>query len=59
MKNNHMHRNHRKVIPFRKKRRFPNAASQQYFIHRALDYALAAATSLGTVTILLFLITMA
>lgn len=59
MKTYYSHSRHQKVIPFRRKRRFPNAAGQQYFIHRLLDYALAAATSLGSVTILLFLMTMA
>lgn len=48
---------HSNVIPFRsRKGNYPNAAERGYYLDKALDYALAAATSLGTVTILLFLI---
>lgn len=54
-----MHRN-KKIIPCAKARRrpFPNAAEKCYYLNKAMDYALAAATSLGTVTILMFLMTL-
>lgn len=50
----------RKIIPYRRPRyrRFPNAADGQYYKDRLLDWILAAATCLGAVSILLFLITM-
>lgn len=50
----------RKVIPYRKPRyhRFPNAAEGQYYKDKLLDWILAAATCLGAISILLFLITM-
>lgn len=46
------------VIDFRSRKgyAYPNAAERSYYMNKALDWALAAATSLGTVTILLFLI---
>lgn len=49
---------HPNVISFRNRKgyAYPNAAERDYFVNKALDYALAAATSLGTVTILFFLI---
>lgn len=49
---------HSNVIPFsqRKGYAYPNAAERGYFMNKAMDCALAAATSLGTVAILLFLI---
>lgn len=55
-----MHHN-TKIIPYSKayRRPFPNAAEKRYYLDRAIDYALAAATSLGTVTILIFLISLA
>ena len=55
MKTNHTHH---PVCRTAKCRPFPNAAESRYYRGRILDYALAAATSLGTVTILLFFITM-
>lgn len=50
--------NSTKVIPFRsrKGRRFPNAAEGRYYIAKAVDYALTAATGAGLVTAVLFLI---
>ena len=39
-----------KVIPF-----CPNAKDKQYYIDKAIDYALTFVTSVGTVTALLFL----
>ena len=59
MKTVHTYPN-RKVIPYRSHsyRRFPNAADGQYYKDRLLDWILAAATCLGAVSILLFLITM-
>ena len=39
------------------RRPYPNAADPQYFIDKLVDAALAVATSLGTVTIIFFLIT--
>mgnify|MGYP003293381908 CR=1 FL=1 len=36
----------------------PNAAEPQYFIDKLVDGALAIVTSMGTLTILFFLITM-
>lgn len=58
MKINTMKCQHRNIIPFqsRKGYAYPNAAESRYYMGKALDYALAAATSLGTITILLFLI---
>lgn len=58
MKKNAYASHHSNVIPFsqRKGYAYPNAAERSYFVNKALDYALAAATSLGTVAILLFLI---
>ena len=40
------------------RRPYPNAADPQYFIDKLVDGALAVATSMGALTILLFLITM-
>ncbi len=39
-------------------RPYPNAADPQYFIDRLVDGALAVATSMGTLTIVFFLITL-
>ena len=46
------------IIPFsrRKGYAYPNAAEQGYFLNKAVDCALAALTSLGTVVILFVLI---
>lgn len=46
------------IIPFsqRKGYSYPNAAERGYFLSKAVDYALAALTSLGTVVILFALI---
>ena len=51
----------KKIIPYSRahRRPFPNAAGKRYYMKKAIDYALAAATSLGTVTILLFFMTFA
>ncbi len=58
MKTNTMKYQRGNIVPFqaRKAYAYPNAAERHYYLSKALDYALAAATSLGTVTILLFLI---
>lgn len=53
--------NNRKIRYARPRRRryaYPNAAEGSYFLDKLLDGALAAATSLGTVTILFCLFTM-
>lgn len=57
IKNTHATR-HSNVISFKRRKgyAYPNAAERGYFLNKALDYALAAATSLGTITILFFLI---
>lgn len=39
-------------------RRYPNGAGKQYFLEKLVGGLLAAATGLGAVTALLFLITM-
>ena len=54
-------RTNKKIIPYSQahRRRYPNAAGKRYYLDKAVDYALAAATSLGTVTILLFCMTFA
>ena len=39
----------RKVIPF-----CPNAKNRQYYVDKAIDYALAFFTSMGAVTAMLF-----
>lgn len=46
-----------KVIPFPGSaiRVYPGSADRQYYMNKAMDYALAAVTSLGTVTALVFL----
>ena len=51
---------HQKVIPYRSRKApaYPNAAERRYVLEKALDWALAAATSAGVVTALLFLITL-
>ena len=40
------------------RRRYPNGAGKQYFLEKLVNGMLAAATGLGAVTALLFLITM-
>ncbi len=49
-----------KVISYRKfyAARYPNAAKPGYLFQKALDLALAAAISLGTVTTLFFMFTL-
>ena len=44
------------IIPYRSFRahRYPNAADTKYYIDKFLDWVLAAAISLGTVSTLLF-----
>lgn len=51
-------RNNPNVISFRSRTAspYPNAAERGYFARRALDLALAAATGLGTVSILMCLL---
>lgn len=39
-------------------KRYPNAADRSYFVNRLADSILCAASSVGVVTILFFLITM-
>ena len=48
----------RNIIEFRPQnaRTYPNAAENGYFLHRALDLLLAAATGLGAVSILMCLL---
>lgn len=50
----------KKVIPHRQFRqyRYPNAAEPGYHLQKAVDWALAAAISLGTVTTLFFMFTL-
>ena len=45
-----------KVIPYRsfRARRYPNAADPKYYIDKFIDWVLAAAISLGTVSTLFF-----
>ena len=49
----------RKIIRYRKPHchPYPNAAEKQYYRNKLLDYALAAATCLGAITVLLVFIT--
>ncbi len=41
----------KKIIPF-----CPNQKTRQYYIDKAVDYALAMVTSMGAVTVLLFFV---
>lgn len=47
-----------KVISYRRfyAARYPNAASRNYYVRKALDLALATAISVGTATTLLFML---
>lgn len=58
MKTNHTILHQKKIIYHPKYKPFPNAAEGHYYWSKILDYALAAATSLGTVTILFFFMTL-
>lgn len=49
---------HQNQLYIHYRRPCPNAADPQYFIDKLVDGALAVATGMGTLTILLFLITM-
>ncbi len=49
---------HLSVVYPNYQRPHPNAAEPQYFLDRLVDGALAVATSMGTLTIVFFLITM-
>lgn len=48
-----------KIIPYPRRRSYPNAAEWRYYVNKALDFVLAAATGLGTIVILMFFITLA
>lgn len=58
MKTTAMAHRQNKVFSFRQRKgyTYPNAAERSYFLNKALDCALAAATSIGTVVILFVLI---
>jgi len=49
---------HLSVVYPNYRRPYPNAADPQYFIDKLVDGALAVATSMGTVTIIFFLMTL-
>ena len=49
------HNRNRKIIPYRKPSRYPNAADSRYYLDRLTDILLSAATACGAVTILAFL----
>ena len=51
-------KNNTKVVPFRNRKgyRFPNAAERRYYLDKALELALTAATGAGLVTAVLFFI---
>lgn len=49
----------RKIIPYSRSKSYPNAADKRYYLEKAVDYALTAATGIGTVTIFLFFLTFA
>ncbi len=48
----------KKILSFRRRPAYPNAAEARYYLNKALDFALATATTLGTVTIFMFLMSM-
>ena len=52
------HKHSRKIIPYRKPSRYPNAADSRYYMDRLTDILLSAATACGAVTILAFLFVM-
>ena len=58
MKRSKKHHPHLSVVYPNYRRPYPNAAEPQYFIDRLVDGILAVATSMGTLTIVFFLITM-
>ena len=53
------HNRSRKIIPYRKPSRYPNAADRRYYLDRLTDIVLTAATACGAVTIVAFLVVMA
>ena len=57
-KNSSKKYSHLSVVYPHYKRPYPNAAEPQYFIDKLVDGALAVATSMGTVTIIFFLMTL-
>lgn len=58
MKKSHTQFPHLSIVYPNYRRPYPNAAEPQYFLDRLVDGALAVATSMGTLTIIFFLITM-
>ena len=50
--------NHLNVVYPNYQRPYPNAADPQYFTDKLVDMLLSAATVLGTLTIVIFLITL-
>jgi len=60
MKTRIANQNTRIIIPIRQSKSYtyPNAATNRYYLEKALDYLLAAVTSIGTVTALVFFITL-
>jgi hypothetical protein len=58
MKKNTRKHPHLSVVYPHYERPYPNAADPQYFIDKLVDGALAVATSMGTLTIIFFLITL-
>ncbi len=58
MKKNFKKYPHLSIVYPNYERPFPNAAEPQYFIDKLVDGALAVATSMGTMTIIFFLITL-
>ena len=56
----HTAKNHRKSYPHLHvyRRPYPNAAEPRYYIDKAIDAVLAVVTGLGTVSAMLFLVTM-
>ena len=58
MKKNKKKYSHLSVVYPHYQRPYPNAADPQCFIDKLVDGALAVATSMGTVTIIFFLMTL-
>lgn len=56
----HMKRRHSRILRlYRKHMSYPNAADPRYYRDKAIDFALTVAASMGTVTVLMFLTTLA
>ena len=53
------HNRKKKIIRHRKPSRYPNAADSRYYLDKATDIILTAATACGAVTIVAFLVVMA